>query len=105
MVAASGDDVLHIRAAVINVYVNAPDTMSSGMSRSYTMDAGQATVVMDASDSVTGQSLARVVDTQRGMDNGRLTWTTSVSNSAEARRIAGLWAAAIVRGLDRVNGK
>jgi Protein of unknown function (DUF3313) len=105
VVTASGDDVLRIEAAVINLYVNAPEKQTSGISRSYTMDAGRATVVMQADDSVTGQTLARVVDTQQGLDNGRLQWTTSVSNSAEARRIIGLWADAVVRALDKVNGK
>jgi hypothetical protein len=28
-----------------------------------------------------------------------------VSNSAEARRILGIWADALIRGLDKVNGK
>jgi hypothetical protein len=105
VVTTPGDDVLRIQAAVIDVYVNAPDKQSAGMSRSYTMDAGRATVVMQADDSVTHQTLARVVDTQQGLDNGHLQWTTSVSNSAEARRIIGLWAQAVVRGLDKVNGK
>ena len=105
VVTTSGDDVLRIKAAIIDLYVNAPEKQTAGISRSYTMDAGRATVVMQAEDSVTGQSLARVVDTQQGLDNGRLQWTTSVSNSAEARRIVGLWAQAVVRGLDKVNGK
>lgn len=105
VVATSGDDVLNIQAAIIDLYVNAPEKQTAGISRSYTMDAGRATVVMQANDSVTGQTLARVVDTQQGLDNGRLQWTTSVSNSAEARRIVGLWADAVVRGLNKVNGK
>jgi hypothetical protein len=105
VVTTRGDDVLQIKAAIINLYVNAPEKQTAGMSRSYTMDAGRATVVMEAADSITGQSLARVVDTQQGLDNGQLQWTTSVSNSAEARRIVGLWAQAVVRGLDKVNGK
>jgi hypothetical protein len=105
VVTARGDDVLHVQAAIIDLYVNAPEKQTAGISRSYTMDAGRATVVMQANDSVTGQTLARVVDTQQGLDNGRLTWTTSVSNSAEARRIVGLWAQAVVRALDKVNGK
>ena len=105
VVTTRGDDVLRIEAAIIDLYVNAPEKMTSGISRSYTMDAGRATVVMQADDSVTGQTLARVVDTQQGLDNGQLQWTTSVSNSAEARRIVGLWAQAVVRALDKVNGK
>jgi hypothetical protein len=105
VVQESGEDVLRVEAALINLYVNAPETMSSSVTRSYTMDAGRVTLVMQLSDSITHQSLARVVDTQQGMDTGRLTWTTSVSNSAEARRIVGLWATQLIKGLDRVNGK
>lgn len=105
VVNTNGDDVLRIKADVIDVYINAPQTRTIGMSRTYTMDAGRATVVMEAEDSVTGQTLARVVDTQQGLDNGQLQWTTSVSNSAEARRIVGIWADAVVRGLNKVNGK
>jgi hypothetical protein len=105
VVNSNGDDVLVVQAAVINVYINAPETNSASITRSYTMDAGRATIVMQVNDSVTGQTLARVVDTQQGLDNGRLQWTTSVSNSAEARRILGIWADALIRGLDKVNGK
>jgi len=105
VVAESGEDVLRVEAALINLYVNAPETMSSSVTRSYTMDAGRVTLVMQLSDSITHQALARVVDTQQGMDTGRLTWTTSVSNSAEARRIVGLWATQLIKALDRVNGK
>jgi Protein of unknown function (DUF3313) len=105
VVEESGDDVLHVEAALVNLYVNAPETMSSSVTRSYTMDAGQVTLVMELADSVTRQALARVVDTQQGMDTGRMTWTTSVSNSAEARRIVGLWSTQLIKALDRVNGK
>jgi hypothetical protein len=105
VVEESGEDVLRVEAALINLYVNAPEVQSSSVTRSYTMDAGRVTLVMQLSDSITHQSLARVVDTQQGMDTGRLTWTTSVSNSAEARRIVGLWATQLIKGLDRVNGK
>lgn len=107
VVDAPGDDVLRVQAALVNLYINAPDTSmsSASMSRTYTMDAGQVTLVMQLADSVTQQALARVVDTQQGMDTGRLTWTTSVSNSAEAQRIIGIWADQLRKALDRVNDK
>ena len=73
VVEESGDDVLHVEAALVNLYVNAPETMSSSVTRSYTMDAGRVTLVMELADSVTRQALARVVDTQQGMDTGRMT--------------------------------
>ncbi len=105
VVETTGDDVLRVQAALINLYINAPQKMTAGRSRTYTMDAGRVTLVMQLDDSVTGQTLARVVDTQQGMDTGQLQWTTSVSNSAEARRIVGMWSDSLRKALDRVNGK
>lgn len=105
VVEESGDDVLRVEAALVNLYINAPEKMSAGRSYTFTMDAGQVTLVMQLSDSVSHQILARVVDTQQGLDTGHLTWTTSVSNSAEASRIVRIWADQLVKGLDRVNGK
>lgn len=102
-----GDDVLRVQAAMINVYVNAPDMsmQTAGRSRTYTTDAGRMTLVLQMLDSVTGQVLARVVDTRQGTDMGRLTWSNSVTNKAEATRIIGVWADGLVKGLDRVNGR
>jgi hypothetical protein len=105
MVDSNDEDVLVVQAALTNLYINAPQTSSSSITRSYTMDAGRVTLVMQLADSVTGQTLARVVDTQQGLDTGNLTWTTSVSNSAEARRIVGIWSDQLRKALDRVNGK
>jgi hypothetical protein len=105
VVEEAGDDVLAVQAALINLYINAPEKMTAGRSYSFTMDAGRVTLVMQLDDSVTGQTLARVVDSQQGMDTGRMQWTTSVSNSAEARRIVGIWSDALRKALDRVNGK
>jgi hypothetical protein len=102
---SNDDDVLIVQAALTNLYINAPQTNSASVTRTYTMDAGRASVVMQLSDSVTHQLLARVVDTQQGLGNGYLSWSTSVSNSAEARRIIGIWADALRKALDRVNGK
>lgn len=46
VVTAKGDDVLRVEAAIIDLYINAPEKQTAGISRSYTMDAGRATVVM-----------------------------------------------------------
>jgi hypothetical protein len=105
VVDTNADDVLAVRAGLINVYINAPDTMSAGRSRSYVQDAGRMTLVMELHDSGTAQLLARVVDTREGMDNGRMQWANSVTNTAEAERMFGSWADRLVRALDKVNGK
>jgi hypothetical protein len=105
LVDTNGDDVLAVKAALVNVFINAPDTMSSSRSRSFVVDAGRMTLVTQLHDSVTAQLLARVVDTQRGSNTGTMQWATTASNSAEARRAFGRWADQLVRALDTVNGK
>jgi hypothetical protein len=105
VVDTNGDDVLAVKAGLINVFINAPDPMSAGRTRSYVVDAGRMTLVMQLHDSVTAQLLARAVDTQRGSRNGSMQWASSATNSAEARRAFGRWADQLVRALDTVNGK
>ena len=46
---------------VANLYINAPDTMSAGRSRTYTTEAGEATLVLEARDSTSGALLGRVL--------------------------------------------
>lgn len=98
-------DVLRVTPSIVNLYVNAPDTMAAGRSRTYVMDAGRMTLVLEARDSVTGQRLARAVDTKRGTDVGRLQWSNGVTNAVEAQRALSQWARALRAGLDRATGK
>ena len=98
-------DVLRVTPQIVDLYVNAPDTMAAGRSRTYVMDAGRMTLVAEARDSVTGQLLARVVDRKQGTDFGTLQWANSVTNSAEAQRAISQWARALRGGLDAVKGK
>ncbi len=106
LVEANGDDVLLVRAALIDVNINAPQSsQATGESRSYVLDPGRMTVFMELVDSVTGQTLARVVDTKQGPRSGLVQWSTSATNSAGARWVIGQWADALRKALDEVNGK
>ena len=58
---APAPGVLRIAARVEELYINAPDEMSSSVKASFNRDTGQATLSLDAVDSTTGQVLARVV--------------------------------------------
>ncbi len=98
------EDTIRVAPAIVDLYINAPDVMSPGMSRTYTTNAGQMTLDMEVRDSPTGQLIARVVDKQHALDTGRLQWTTSVTNSADAQRAIDAWAKQLRAGLDRVNG-
>lgn len=103
VVTDSGEDVLRVKVNVINVYVNAPDTMSAGRSRTYTVSAGEMTLFMELYDSETGQVLARVVDRRESRNAGMLQLSTSVTNIREAQDIASGWARILRNGLDRAH--
>ncbi|MBS0577712.1 MAG: DUF3313 domain-containing protein [Proteobacteria bacterium] len=98
------ENTIRVTPAIIDLYVNAPDKMAPGISRTYTTSAGAMTLAMEVRDAPTGALLARVVDRQRAMDTGRLQWTNSVTNTAEAERAIDRWARQLRAGLDRVNG-
>jgi hypothetical protein len=97
----TGEDVLLIRPAIINLDVNAPDTPTAGMSRTYTSTAGEMTLYIELYDSVTGDMIAKALD--RRVDNSRsgsYTWTNSVTNTRAAQRILKGWATILLDALN-----
>jgi len=100
VVTTADENTLRLSPAIINLYINAPDVMTPGMSRSYVMDAGHMTLLLEFRDAVTGQLLARALDTKQGTDYGRMQVANSVTNSAEAKNAMSGWAKALVKGLD-----
>jgi len=100
----SGPDVLRVKVNIVNLYVNAPDTKSPGMSRTYTVSAGEMTLFAELYDSETGQVLARVVDRREARGSGRMELSNSVQNAGEAAAIASIWARILRNGLDKAHG-
>jgi hypothetical protein len=89
VVEAAGDDVLRIDTAVIDLFVNAPDTMAPGRSTVFTTNAGEATLVLEARDSQTNALMARVVDRRETRNfPGR---ANRVTNTADFRALATEW--------------
>jgi hypothetical protein len=101
VVAAPGADVLRLSTAVINVSVDAPDVMSAGRTRTYSQEAGQATLVVEARDSVSGAVLGRAVDGRVVGDNG-IYLRTSVSNRADFEQLFRSWAKLSADGLNNL---
>jgi hypothetical protein len=101
VVEQAGDNVLLLRPAIINLDVNAPDTMSAGRSRTYTDSAGEMTLYVELYDSVTGDLIAKAMDRKadRGND-GFYTWTNSATNRADADRILKGWANILLSALN-----
>jgi hypothetical protein len=104
VVTEPGDGVLEIIPSIVNLYINAPDTMTAGRSKTYAMDAGSMTLALQVSDSVTGTLLAVVYDHKRD-PSGRMQWSTSVSNRAAASRTLTGWAEQLKRELDAARAK
>jgi hypothetical protein len=102
VVTKPGPDVLRLSTAVINLYLNAPDPMQAGRSTSYTANAGEATLVLEARDSSTGALLGRVVDRRETQDTQGLQMTTRVTNLADFRTLFARWAEISVKGLNEL---
>jgi hypothetical protein len=92
VVAKPGPGVLILRPSIVNLDVNAPDTMSAGRSRTYGRSSGQMTLYMELLDGVTGDIIARVMDAQAGRQGGFAEYLNRVTNTADADRILRRWA-------------
>ena len=95
-----GPDVLGVTAKILNLYVTAPDVMTPGRSKTYTVSAGEMTLLAELSDSETGEVIVRLLDRYQDRGTGTFTWSSSVSNVAEARRAADSWAKILRSELD-----
>lgn len=105
VVDTGAEDVLLLRPAIIDLDVTAPDTMSAGMSRTYSASAGSMTLYMEVYDSVTSAILGRVVDAEAARNTGMMHVSNRVTNKAEADRILRRWAGRLVDKLDAVHQK
>src|SRR5262249_45494334 len=100
-----GEDVLRVTAAIVNLYITAPEKMTAGRSRTYTTNAGHMSLIAELRDSVTGQLLARAVDNVQARDTGTFQITNSVTNLGAARNALVRWAEILRKGLDDAAGR
>jgi hypothetical protein len=98
VVTAPGPDVLRISTAIVNLDVTAPDTMSPNRGRTFSRDAGEATLVIEARDSLTGELLGRALDNRETSDMGPYV-RNSVTNAAAFEQVFRRWADTSVAGL------
>jgi hypothetical protein len=101
VVAETGEDVLLIRPAIIDLDITAPDTRNPGRTTTFTTETGAATLYIELYDSVSGQILGRAADRQVIRSAGNtLSWSSRASNTADARRMFRSWASALREFLD-----
>jgi uncharacterized protein DUF3313 len=104
IVTGAGDGVLAITPNIVDVFINAPDVPTAARSRTYTMDAGSATLALQVNDAVTGTLLAVALDSRRS-GTSSMRWTTSVSNRAAAEQMLKNWAEQLKRELDAARAR
>ena len=99
VVKTPGKDVLQLNSAVINLALTAPDTQAD-FSTSYASSAGQATMILEARDSLTGALLGRALDAEVAGDF----WEQRnvVTNTADFDQVGDKWAKAAVAGLEKL---
>jgi len=95
------EDVLIVKPAIIDLDVNAPDTMSAGRTRTYAQDAGSMTLYLELYDSETDDLLAKALDAKADRQSAFMQWQTGPANRAAGKRMMKPWAEALRKGLDR----
>lgn len=101
VVSEGAEDVLILRPAVIDLDITAPDTRSAGRTRTFTANTGAATLYIELFDSLSGDLVGRAADRRSARGSGFVTWSNSVTNSADARRMFGQWADKLIGFLDK----
>ncbi len=102
LVTAPGADVLRLRPGVVDLFVSAPDTMTAGRSRTYSMEAGHATLFLEARDSTTGALLGRALDKRATRNSGQVQVSNRVTNSADFRMLFKQWADISIKGFEEL---
>ena len=102
VVTERGPDVMRISAALLDVYVTAPDVGSPGLTRTYVADTGRMTLIAELRDSETNALFARVVDAREARNSQTLSLSNRAENAHEAGKIVREWARILRRQLDAV---
>lgn len=103
LVDEAGPDVLLIQGGLLDVvsYVP-PDNIGRG--EIYLSRVGEATLVLEISDSMTETVLARAVDRRMAENQTGLSRSNRVSNTSEVRRMIRFWARTLRERLDEFKG-
>jgi hypothetical protein len=76
--------------------------MSAGRTTTYTTEAGEATLVLEARDSRTGLLMGRILDRRETRSTAGMQMSTSVSNKSDFRALFRQWAGIAVKGIDEL---
>jgi hypothetical protein len=100
VVGKPGEDVIEVNPRVVDLYLNAIDRPSTGITRTYAFQSGEATLHMDVRDSRLGTLLGRVSDRRETMKAPNVQWVTSGAQAADFAQLYATWAVITVKGLE-----
>lgn len=99
IVTTPAPDVMRLRTGVFNIDVDAPDQMTASRSRTYSSEAGRASMIIEIRDSMSGALLARGIDSRDVGDMGFTVRRSRVSNRADFERVFKDWSKMSVDGV------
>ena len=100
MVDAPGPDVLVVRGALLDIVSNVPPT-TAGRSDIFLSRVGEATLILEIVDSMSGETLARAAERGAAQPAGNRGLRSSTpANTNEVRRLFRRWAVRLREGLD-----
>jgi len=98
-----GPDVLIIEGALHDIVSRVPPDIA-GRGEIFLSSVGEATLILEARDSLSDEVIYRAVDRRSGEQAaGNLTMSNSVRTKSEVRRMAVRWAIRLREGLDSIH--
>jgi len=100
---APGPDVLIIVGGLHDIVSRVPPDMI-GRGDFYLSSVGEATLVIEARDSLSGETIYRAIDRRAAeRAGGQMMVSNTVTTKSELRRLAKRWAARLREGLDSIH--
>jgi hypothetical protein len=100
---SAGPDVLVIVGGLHDIVSRVPPD-HVGRGNIYLSSVGEATLVLEARDSLSGETIYRAIDRRSAEQvGGGGNVSNSVTNTAEVRRMAARWATRLREGLDSIH--
>ena len=100
IVTAPGPDVLRVKAAVVDVDFASADAAAAGVGGKYIVSTADVSLVGELRDSQSGAVIARVIDRNRGRNQGNLQMSSDANPSKEAVQAFSTWAGLLRKALD-----
>ena len=104
MTETAGPDTLIIVGALHDIVSRVPPDMV-GRNDIYLSSVGEATLILEARDSLSGETIYRAIDRRAAEQAGGniAMMSNSVTNTAEVRRMAQRWASRLREGMDSIS--